>query len=123
MELISFKRFIWYAQLDSNQRPSESEFAASSGLYTDMNAIRRDEKVDNLHSIYVDQWEWEKHIEESDRTVEYLKDTVRDIVGALCDTSHRPAQCLPRSDLQAREEGVLHHHPGAGEPVPGPDPQ
>ena len=63
------------------------EFPAGSGLYTDMNAIRRDEVVDNLHSIYVDQWDWEKHIEESDRNVEYLKDTVRDIVGALCDTA------------------------------------
>ena len=63
------------------------EFPEGSGLFTDMNAIRRDEIVDNLHSIYVDQWDWEKHIGLKDRRLQYLKDTVRDIVGALCDTS------------------------------------
>ena len=51
-----------------------------------MNAIRRDEDLDNLHSAYVDQWDWEKIIEAQDRTVDYLKATVRDIVGALRDT-------------------------------------
>lgn len=56
------------------------------GLYTDMNAIRRDEEMDNLHSIYVDQWDWEKAIRAEDRTVEYLKETVRAIVNAICDT-------------------------------------
>ncbi len=63
------------------------EFKPGSGLFTDMNAIRRDEVVDNLHSIYVDQWDWEKHIEAKDRNLQYLKDTVRDIVGAICDTA------------------------------------
>ncbi len=63
------------------------EFPAGAGLYTDMNAIRRDEVVDNLHSVYVDQWDWEKHITASERNVQYLKDTVRDIVGAVCDTA------------------------------------
>ena len=63
------------------------EFPVGSGLFTDMNAIRRDEVVDNLHSIYVDQWDWEKHIAQKDRSLQYLKDTVRDIVGALCDTA------------------------------------
>lgn len=63
------------------------EFKAGSGLFTNMNAIRRDEVLDNLHSIYVDQWDWEKHIEAKDRNVQYLKDTVRAIVGAICDTS------------------------------------
>ncbi len=63
------------------------EFKAGEGLFTDMNAIRRDEVVDNLHSIYVDQWDWEKHIREEDRNIQYLKDTVRDIVGCLCDTA------------------------------------
>ena len=52
-----------------------------------MNAIRRDEEVDNLHSIYVDQWDWEKHIDAKNRNMQYLKDTVLDIVGAICDTS------------------------------------
>lgn len=61
-------------------------FPVGEGLYTDMNAIRRDEEMDNLHSIYVDQWDWEKVIDRSTRTVEALKETVRKIVGAICDT-------------------------------------
>ena len=48
------------------------EFPAGTGLYTDMNAIRRDEEVDNLHSIYVDQWDWEKHLSPKARNVLYL---------------------------------------------------
>lgn len=52
-------------------------FAPGTGLYTDMNAIRRDEDLDNLHSVYVDQWDWEKVIEKTDRNEEYLKDTVK----------------------------------------------
>ncbi|MFA7636263.1 MAG: aspartate--ammonia ligase [Monoglobales bacterium] len=62
------------------------DFRPGLGLYTDMNAIRRDEELSNLHSIYVDQWDWEKVITKEDRTVNYLKDTVRKIVGAVCDT-------------------------------------
>lgn len=62
-------------------------FAPETGLYTDMNAIRRDEEVDNLHSIYVDQWDWEKVIDAGDRNVSYLKRTVRDIVGAIVETN------------------------------------
>ena len=62
-------------------------FNAGKGLFTDMNAIRRDEEVDNLHSIYVDQWDWEKIIERDDRCVEYLKRTVRDIVNAVTETA------------------------------------
>ena len=62
------------------------QFRAGEGLYTDMNAIRRDEDLDNIHSAYVDQWDWEKVITEADRTVDYLKDTVRSIVGALATT-------------------------------------
>ncbi len=61
-------------------------FPIGEGLYTDMNAIRRDEEMDNLHSIYVDQWDWEKVIDESTRTVENLKQTVQLIVNAICDT-------------------------------------
>lgn len=62
-------------------------FHEGKGLYTDMNAIRRDEEVDNLHSIYVDQWDWEKIITREDRNVNYLKSTVRAIVAAVCETS------------------------------------
>lgn len=53
------------------------------GIYTDMNAIRRDEELDNLHSVYVDQWDWEKSIHQSDRTEEYLKETVITIYNAV----------------------------------------
>lgn len=62
------------------------DFRIGRGLYTDMNAIRRDEELSNIHSIYVDQWDWEKVISKEDRTEEYLKDTVNKIVGAVCDT-------------------------------------
>ena len=63
------------------------DFHEGNGLYTDMNAIRRDEAVlDNLHSVYVDQWDWEKVIGAPDRNVEFLKDTVRRIVSAICMT-------------------------------------
>lgn len=61
-------------------------FHEGEGLYTDMNAIRRDEELDNLHSIYTDQWDWEKIITPETRTVTYLKNTVKGIVGAICDT-------------------------------------
>jgi len=56
------------------------------GIYTDMNAIRRDESLDNLHSIYVDQWDWEKVITEEARTLYTLHDAVRGIVNSICDT-------------------------------------
>ena len=56
------------------------------GIYTDMNAIRRDEELDNLHSVYVDQWDWEKVITEESRTEFTLHQTVRSIVSCICDT-------------------------------------
>ncbi len=62
------------------------QFSVGEGLYTDMNAIRRDEEPDNLHSVYVDQWDWEKIIAPRDRNVEYLKETVQAIVKAAADT-------------------------------------
>jgi len=62
-------------------------FYVGNGLYTDMNAIRRDEELDNIHSIYVDQWDWEKVITREERTKEYLIDTVEKIVGTICDTN------------------------------------
>ena len=65
----------------------EYGFKMHTGLYTDMNAIRRDEKCDNIHSIYVDQWDWEKVISTEDRNEEYLKDTVRRIYAAILNTA------------------------------------
>ena len=61
-------------------------FFVGNGLVTDMNAIRRDEELDNLHSIYVDQWDWEKVIDENTRNEAYLKKTVGRIVSAICGT-------------------------------------
>ena len=68
------------------QALKEYDFHVGKGLYCDMNAIRRDEELDNLHSVYVDQWDWEKVISEEDRTIDYLKQTVRSIVSAVCAT-------------------------------------
>ena len=65
----------------------EYGFPTYGGLYTDMNAIRRDEELDNLHSVYVDQWDWERIITNEDRNPEYLKSIVRDIVSVIYETS------------------------------------
>ena len=62
------------------------QFSVGEGLYTDMNAIRRDEDLDNIHSVYVDQWDWEKVLAPRDRNETYLKNTVTTIVAALADT-------------------------------------
>ena len=64
-------------------------FSVGNGLYTDMNAIRRDEELDNIHSIYVDQWDWEKVITRENRNLDYLKLIVRAIVNAICSTNDR----------------------------------
>ncbi len=71
-------------------------FGIHEGLYTDMNAIRRDEELDNIHSIYVDQWDWERIIEESDRTAGYLKTTVQSIVDVICDASETLKKAFPQ---------------------------
>ena len=61
-------------------------FSYDEGIYTDMNAIRRDEVADNIHSIFVDQWDWEKVISKKERTIETLKDTVNDVYKCLRKT-------------------------------------
>lgn len=70
-------------------------FSVGEGLYTDMNAIRRDEELDNLHSVYTDQWDWEKVITPETRNIEYLKDTVKCIVNAMCDTLDEIKKVFP----------------------------
>ena len=70
-------------------------FGPGYGLYTDMNAIRRDEKLDCLHSVYVDQWDWEKVITPETRTVETLKETVQKIYGALRFTQQELTSRFP----------------------------
>lgn len=74
------------------------KFPIHTGLYTDMNAIRRDEKCDNIHSIYVDQWDWEKVIVAEDRNEEYLKATVRSIYGAIVRTADAVSRTYPVLD-------------------------
>jgi len=71
------------------------DFPIHTGLYTDMNAIRRDEECDSIHSIYVDQWDWEKIITAEDRTTDYLKATVRSIYGALLRTAKAVSKKYP----------------------------
>lgn len=80
------------------------DFYPGKGIYTDMNAIRRDEELDNLHSIYVDQWDWEKVIEKKDRNLDYLKDAVSAIVGALCDTQDTMQSIYPQLALGGKLE-------------------
>ena len=74
---------------------------AGRGLYTDMNAIRRDEELDNLHSVYVDQWDWEKTITREDRTREYLHQTVSTIYHAMRNLSDYVNRCYEelRNDI------------------------
>ena len=72
-------------------------FFPGKGLYTDMDAIRRDEdELDNLHSVYVDQWDWEKVILPENRNLDYLKLTVMDIVTAICDTQDTMQAIYPQ---------------------------
>ena len=71
-------------------------FHCHEGLYTDMNAIRRDEELDNIHSIYVDQWDWERIISHLDRTEKYLKETVQSIVNVICDASEELKKEFPQ---------------------------
>ena len=74
-------------------------FQPGEGLYTDMNAIRRDEDLDNLHSAYVDQWDWEKVITAGDRNLDTLKSTVSSIVHALASTQRVLKSTFPQLEV------------------------
>ena len=76
----------------------------SKGIYTDMNAIRPFEDLDNIHSIYVDQWDWEKVITKEDRNEEYLKETVRKIYRALKETSEVIKERFPKLEHNLPDE-------------------
>jgi aspartate--ammonia ligase len=69
-----------------------------------MNAIRRDEELDNIHSIYVDQWDWEKIIDRPDRTLDYLKETVRAIVHAICAVNEQLQDAYPQLRTKLRDK-------------------
>lgn len=79
-------------------------FRSGEGIYTDMNAIRRDDKCDNQHSIYVDQWDWEMVISKEQRNLGFLKMIVQRIVGAICDTLAEAKQAFPCIDLDLKRE-------------------
>ncbi len=70
-------------------------YEPGEGIYTDMNAIRRDDDVDNIHSIFVDQWDWEKVITREQRNIEYLKDAVKSIVKAVAYTKRKVSLRYP----------------------------
>ena len=74
-------------------------FKPDEGLYTDMNAIRRDESLDALHSVYVDQWDWERIITQEERNVEFLKDIVKKILNALRKTEKTLHEAFPEKKL------------------------
>ena len=74
------------------------------GLYTDMNAIRRDEELDNLHSVYVDQWDWERIISREQRTIDTLKDTVVKIVEAIVQTQTILRYAYPDLEPMVKED-------------------
>lgn len=82
-------------------------FEPGEGLYTDMNAIRRDEEVDNLHSMYVDQWDWEAVIEKKDRELSTLKQTVKKIYAAMKDTQKKVCEKFDGIDNNFAEEIVF----------------
>ena len=93
-------------------------YRPGQGLVTDMNAIRRDEELDNLHSIYVDQWDWEAVITREERTVEHLKDVVRRIYAAIlrteyltCETYKDIKPFLPRQIHFIHSEELLQMYP------------
>lgn len=79
-------------------------FSVGEGLYTDMNAIRRDEEMDNLHSIYVDQWDWERVIDREHRNIDFLKSIVLKIVDSICDTSEYVNRIFPSLFVKLERE-------------------
>lgn len=85
------------------------EIAPGYGLYTDMNAIRTSEELDNLHSLYVDQWDWEQTIRPSDRNLDYLKATVKKIYGAVKEIEHLIYKLFPHITPALPEEITFIH--------------
>ena len=82
----------------------EYHFYVGNGLYTDMNAIRRDEELDNIHSIYVDQWDWERVITREDRNLNYLIGVAQKIVDVICDTNELLKVDFPELNVNLNRE-------------------
>ena len=79
-------------------------FPVGRGLYTDMNEIRKDEELDNLHSLYVDQWDWELVIAKEDRTMDTLKEVVRDLFEVFKETEEHVHEIYPEVGCELPEE-------------------
>lgn len=79
-------------------------FSVGEGIVTDMNAIRRDETPDNLHSVYTDQWDWEKIMPQDSRNLDFLRDTAEKIVGAICDSAAMIRRVFPEITYEPRRE-------------------
>lgn len=79
-------------------------YEAGSGIYTDMNAIRRDDDMDNIHSIFVDQWDWERIITKEERNIEFLKSVVRDIVKVIAKTSQTVKEKYPQIKAEISDD-------------------
>lgn len=88
---------------------ADYDIAPGFGLYTDMNAIRADEELDNLHSLYVDQWDWEKTITEESRNLDYLKDTVKKIYSVIKETEMMIYKMFPHITPRLPEEITFVH--------------
>lgn len=79
-------------------------FGPGEGIYTDMNAIRRDEVTDNIHSVYTDQWDWERVITREQRNEKVLRDTVDAIIGAIYDTNEKVRRAFPELSFDMKRE-------------------
>ena len=79
-------------------------YQPGEGIYTDMNAIRRDDDCDNLHSLFVDQWDWERVITRADRNTAFLKDVVQKIVNVLADTNEVIESAYPALNVDIRRD-------------------
>ncbi len=98
---------------------AEYKIEAGYGIYTDMNAIRADEELDNLHSLYVDQWDWEAVITKEERNIAHLKQVVKSIYDAIlrteyltCETYSQIKPFLPRTIHFIHSEELLQMYPG-----------
>ncbi len=99
------------------------DIAPGFGLYTDMNAIRTSEELDNLHSLYVDQWDWEQTIRKEDRNLQYLKDAVKKIYQALRETEHLIYKLFPHITPYLPEEITFIHSQQLLDEYPGLTPR
>lgn len=99
------------------------DIAPGYGLYTDMNAIRTSEELDNLHSLYVDQWDWEQTIRPSDRNLDYLKATVKKIYGAVKDIERLIYKLFPHITPALPDEITFIHSQELLDRYPGLSPR